>query len=212
VASCGESAHKEKHVREYHLGKPQRLSMLPDNVRTLGEQNQWNLRQQIFAATAPQALSSLQTVIKNWPEFKFAWNAQVWIGVCYEQLKRANRRKPKMDYDALIEEAYATVLEKYPDCTMVFLANLKLAELKYEQGRWEESAMHAERYLADKYIAHSAQRAGVLYKLGQCYEKMGEPDVARTVYQQHLTEFPDDKLPTHSKVLARLAAVNGGEQ
>ena len=163
-------------------------------------------------AQAPQALSSLQTVIKNWPEFKFAWNAQVWIGVCYEQLKRANRRKPKMDYDALIEEAYATVLEKYPDCTMVFLANLKLAELKYEQGRWEESAMHAERYLADKYIAHSAQRAGVLYKLGQCYEKMGEPDVARTVYQQHLTEFPDDKLPTHSKVLARLAAVNGGEQ
>ncbi len=159
---------------------------------------------------AGAALPYLQKVLADWPDYKYAWDAQVYVGVCYEQLKRANRRNPNPEYDQAIEDAYTAVLENYGDCTLVFYANLRLAELKYKQERWQESAMHAEQYLTDKWVAPSAHRASVLYKLGQCYENMGEPDSAQAVYEQHMTEFPDTNLPSRSKVLDRLAALKGG--
>ncbi|MBN1817793.1 MAG: tetratricopeptide repeat protein [Sedimentisphaerales bacterium] len=159
-----------------------------------------------------EAIPYIQTVLNDWPDYHYTWDAQVFLGVCYEQLKWANRKKPDLSYDALIEEAYTAVLERFPDCTLVFYANLQLSELKYEQQRWAEAAMHAERYLQDKFIRPTAQRAGVLYKLGLCYENLHEPDLARAAFQQHIDEFPEGKLPTHAKAVSRLAALEGGAQ
>ncbi len=143
-----------------------------------------------------RALPYLQRVLENWPDYKYAWDAQVYVGVCYEQLKRANRRNPNPEYDQAIEDAYTAVLENYGDCTLVFYANLRLAELKYKQQRWVESAMHAEQYLTDKWVAPSAQRASVLYKLGQCYENMGEYTAQLVVLDSDYSECDED-CPDH---------------
>jgi len=152
----------------------------------------------------------LETVLRDWPDYQYAWDAQVFIAMGYEGIKYRDRRRPRTDLDDAIERAYQAVLEDFPDCTLVWYAHLRLAHLKHAQSRWAEAAMHAEMFLQDKFVRASGDRAEILIKLGECYDRLGDPGLAEQAYQQCLSEFPN--LRENQRILDRLEMLKGGAQ
>lgn len=56
-----------------------------------------------------------QSVVSNWPDFEYAWNAQFQIGRCYEELAKADLVS-ESEAAPIIKAAYQQLLEKYPAC------------------------------------------------------------------------------------------------
>jgi len=88
-----------------------------------------------------------QQVVDNWPDYTFAWHAQYFVGMYYEKLRNSggivdSEANPK------IEQAYKSVVEKYPDCKTVPKAALKLGYLNLKRGQRAEAVMYYEIFLA----------------------------------------------------------------
>jgi tetratricopeptide (TPR) repeat protein len=88
-----------------------------------------------------------QQVVDNWPDYTFAWHAQYFAGMYYEKLRNSggiadSEANPK------IEQAYKSVVEKYPDSRSAPSAALKLARMNFESGRRAEAVMYYELFLA----------------------------------------------------------------
>jgi len=62
-----------------------------------------------------KAADYYQTVVDNWPDYQYAWNAQFLVGYYYQRLGDSGA-VDKPIADAKIKAAYEQVLEKYPDC------------------------------------------------------------------------------------------------
>jgi TolA-binding protein len=86
-------------------------------------------------------------VVDNWPDYQYAWSAQYLIGSCYEKLKYYNIL-PESEAEPRIEQAYKSVVEKYPDSAMVPAASLKLGNLSLKSGHKIEAATYYELFLA----------------------------------------------------------------
>ena len=118
-------------------------------------------------------------VVENWPNYRHAWHAQYFIGTYYERLKETGAID-KIEADTQIEQAYKAVVEKYPDSNSAGDACLKLGQINFGKSQWVEAAVHFEMYLQK--APKDGRWIGALYKLGLCYEKMGQKDLACGAY------------------------------
>lgn len=79
-----------------------------------------------------EAIEYYQKVVDNWPDYKYAWHAQYFIGMYYEKLRdsggiSASKANPK------IEAAYRAVIENYPDSSSAKHAARKLDQMNYKK-------------------------------------------------------------------------------
>lgn len=152
------------------------------------------------------AIGVLEHVLQTWPDFEYAWNAQSWIGDCYMRLKKAGKIPPAQA-EAQAEQAYKAVLEKYPDCPIEEYVYWRLSAMMYRQQRWDEAAMFYELFLSLK--PNDARLPVIRFNLGQCYEKLGDTEMALATYRLVLTSHPEQK-KNHSKATERIAVLEGG--
>jgi tetratricopeptide (TPR) repeat protein len=130
-----------------------------------------------------KAVSYYEKVIDKWPRYQFAWSAQCLIGECYEKL-RSSGKLEESEATPRIMQAYKAVIEKYPDCSLVGHACLKLGNMNFEASQWDEAAMYFGLFLEK--CPNDIQQTSALYHLGKTYEKMGESDTAMEVYRMFL--------------------------
>lgn len=146
-----------------------------------------------------------QQVVDNWPDYAFAWHAQFFVGKYYEKLRNSggiadSEANPK------IEQAYISVVEKYPDSKSAPSAALKLGQMNFKKGQWIEAAMYFELYRQK--CSDNQQWARVVYDLGRAYENAGAFEEAIEVYDEFIkTAEPDD--PRVKTVKARLEELKG---
>ena len=93
-----------------------------------------------------EAIAYYQTVVDNWPNYKYAWSAQCLIGECFERLQESGVL-PEAEAEPIIELAYKQVIENYPECSLAGHACLKLAEMELKKGRNLEAAVYYELFL-----------------------------------------------------------------
>jgi len=126
-----------------------------------------------------KALEYYQKVTDKWPEYQYAWSAQYMVAECYKDLIKSGQLQ-ESEAEAKIEQAYKAVIEKYPDCSLVGYACLKVGWRNFDKGRWATAAEYFE-LLLEKH-PNDNQRQNILYKLGQAYENMGKLELATDIY------------------------------
>ena len=67
------------------------------------------------------AIEYCQLVVDIWPGYRRAWHAQFMIGRCYQRLLQQGDI-PDSQANPEIEQAYLTLLEEYPDCSVAPIA------------------------------------------------------------------------------------------
>jgi TolA-binding protein len=68
-----------------------------------------------------RAVEKYTELLKNYPDYYLAWDAQFRIGRCYQSLKE-NNIVDRSSADAHTKAAYEAVLEKYPGCPVAKVA------------------------------------------------------------------------------------------
>jgi tetratricopeptide (TPR) repeat protein len=92
-----------------------------------------------YAATYQQlgqweeAIENFQIVVDDYPDFEYVCGAQAGVGWCYEAMVKEGKI-PKEQAEPIIEQAYTTVLTKYPDCYIAHYAAYQLAERSEAKG------------------------------------------------------------------------------
>jgi len=81
-----------------------------------------------------QAITAMQTLLKQYPKSNYVVNAHYWLGELY--LIAGDTGKSRAEF--------VTVVNKYPDSSKVADALLKIGYLDYDQSKWAE----AKAYLA----------------------------------------------------------------
>jgi len=93
-----------------------------------------------------KAVEYFQKVVDSWPDYQYAWSAQCLIGECYEKLRDSGGIS-KAEAEPKIEQAYQAVIVKYPDCSLVGHACLKLGDMYLQKDRRNEASMCLELFL-----------------------------------------------------------------
>jgi tetratricopeptide (TPR) repeat protein len=145
------------------------------------------------------AIQIFEMIIRYWPDCKYAWSAQSWIGVCYEKLKGTGSLA-EQEANALIEDAYLKVIANYPNCPSIGHAALKLGYLTASQTRWPEAAAYFELFIDA--APDDARVPNVLYDLGRAYENANEPNLAISSYAQFI-EAADPNSPIVKELMDR---------
>jgi TolA-binding protein len=138
-----------------------------------------------------KAIQYFQRLISDWPDYQYAWNAQCWIGECYGELKKSGTL-PASEANPLIKQAYQTLIEKYPGCSLVGHACLKLARLSFSEKQPVEAAEYLELFLEKS--PDDPRVPDVLYDLGRAYEQMGQLDLAVETYGKFIAADPNSSL------------------
>jgi tetratricopeptide (TPR) repeat protein len=155
-----------------------------------------------------KAIEYFQKVVTDWPDYEYAWSAQYLIGECYEDLQRSGIL-PASEGSPLMEQAYKAVIEKYPDCSLVGPACLKLGWPRFQKGQWSDAAYYFELFL-QKSPSDDPLSSGVLYNLGQAYEQMGKLDLAAEIYRTfiQMSRPTDPRIKTAQALLEKLEGEN----
>ena len=77
-------------------------------------------------------------IVNNWPDYKYAWHAQFFMGKYYEKLRSVGSL-PESEANAKIEEAYKWVIKKYPYSSSTPYAVLKLGQLNFKREDFNEA-------------------------------------------------------------------------
>ncbi len=80
-----------------------------------------------------QAIQNYQKVADDYPNFEYVCGAEAGVGWCYEAMVRAGAIT-KEQANPAIEQAYTTVLSKYPDCYIAHYAAFQLAVMSEAKG------------------------------------------------------------------------------
>jgi len=88
----------------------------------------WNLGDYSSAA------DSFMEAIETYPNHQYAGAMHWLVANCYEKLKGAGDVNG-VDADGIIEWAYQTLFDKYPNCRQVNLAALRLVEINLDKGK-----------------------------------------------------------------------------
>lgn len=155
-----------------------------------------------------KGLTYYQKVVDEWPDYRYAWSAQAMIGHCYGQLLDAGLMS-EAEAEPKIEQAYKTLIERYPDCSLTQGAYIKVGQINYKNAQWEQAAYHFQQYL-NKY-PQAGDLGDVLVQLGVTYEKWDKPDVAAALYDACLetTELDEYDL---EMLKARIKGLEGEEK
>ena len=62
-----------------------------------------------------KAVEHYQTVVDNWPNYKYAWHALFMVGRNFEGLKKSGLMS-ELEADTMTKAAYEQLLKKYPGC------------------------------------------------------------------------------------------------
>ena len=140
-----------------------------------------------------KGIEHYQRIVDDWPDYKYAWHAQYFIGKYYESL-RDSGGIPESEADLKIQQAYQAVVEKYPDSQSAPFAALKLGQINLAKRQWPDVAYYLELFVYQEdgekpYFLFT----GALYDLGQAYEQLDMLDRAIEVYGVFMqTADPDD--------------------
>lgn len=152
-----------------------------------------------------KGIAYYQTVVDNWPHYKYAWHAQYFVGMYTRRLKESGLMEAA-EADPLIEKAYKAVVENYTHSKSAATAAMELAEIYSRKGLFAKSAEYYEFYL-DKKISQGARGMALnrAYTLAQRIEKEeGELDIAAGWYNLVLA-FVHEGDPVAEKATAGLA-------
>jgi tetratricopeptide (TPR) repeat protein len=150
-----------------------------------------------------KGISYYQRIVDNWSDYQYASHAQFLVGKNYEILRDSgsvteSEANPKM------EQAYKSVIEKYPDSKYAPQAALKMGRLYLFRKEWSEAATHLEFFRQKS----SQQRDQVLLDLGFAYEKIGNLDEALQFYTEFI-ETADPADPRLQSLIAKLERLQG---
>jgi TolA-binding protein len=154
------------------------------------------------------SLRCFQKVIDDYPQYEYTWSAQCWIGDCYEQMKNSGAL-PASEATAKMETAYQTLIEKYPDCSLVGHACLKLANLDSSRDNPADAASYLELFLETS-LDDDPRVPRALYDLGRAYEQMGESDLAAETYGKFIKADPNN--PLVKTLRAKLEKLEGADK
>jgi outer membrane protein assembly factor BamD (BamD/ComL family) len=152
-----------------------------------------------------KGIAYFQTIVDNWPQYKYAWHAQYFVGMYTERLKESGLMEAA-EADPLIEKAYKAVVENYPHSESAPSAALELAEIYSDKSLFAESERYYEFYLDKEKSECACGRAlNSAYNLAQRAEKEeGGLDTAAGLYNLVLA-FVDEGDPLAEKATAGLA-------
>mgnify|MGYP006288516605 CR=1 FL=1 len=104
-----------------------------------------------------EAIEYFSAVTEKWPDFVYAWSAQCLTGSCYEKLRDSQAILYDRGTD-LMEEAYRRVIERYPDCSEVPVASMKLGELCLRRGERNEAIEYFKLFMEKAHPSDSRRR------------------------------------------------------
>ena len=153
-----------------------------------------------------KATDYFQKVANDWPGYKYVIVTLPMVAQCYEKLRRSPDVAMSADEaDIRIEAAYLAVIEKYPEKPSGVRALMKLGRFYFERQRWTEAIVYFEMYQQKR-----PDHYGLLYMLGQAYEKMGDNELAIAIYEEYLAKAREDDQRIEL-VEARLAELKGDQ-
>jgi TolA-binding protein len=131
-----------------------------------------------------KAVEYFQAVVDNWPDYEYAGDAQFLIGTSYERLRNGGSL-PESEANPKIEQAYKSVVDKYPDCASAKYSSMELGRLSFKKGEWASAAQYLELCL-NKYPENQGPRYLIYPLLGRAYEEMAEFDLAARFYGEFI--------------------------
>lgn len=152
-----------------------------------------------------KAIQYWQKIVDDWPNYKYAWNAQSRIASSYYMLGNSGVMT-QSEAHSQIEQTYKSVVENCPDCPSVKDASIWLGYLNYSKGQWADAAMYFELFLEK--APDDQQLVDVLYRLGRAYQKMGELSLEAEVYSAFV-EIADPNDTRIKTVMAELEKLEG---
>ncbi len=151
-----------------------------------------------------ESVRCFQKVVDDYPRYEYAWNAQYWIGECYEQM-RISGALPESEATTKMEQAYQTFIEKYPAHSLAGHVCLKLSNLSFSRNEPAEAAAYLEIFLETS--PDDPRVPDVLYDLGRAYEQTGQLDLAAKAYGKFIKAAPNN--PLAEEVKAKLEKLEG---
>jgi tetratricopeptide (TPR) repeat protein len=122
-----------------------------------------------------KAIQYWQKIVDDWPDYKYAWDAQFRIAYSYSMLGNSGVISKAEAYSGM-EQAYKAIVENYPDCPAANDASVRLGNLNYGRGQWAEAAKYYELFL--ERFPEDKRWNDVLYSLAYTYQKMGQLQLA----------------------------------
>ena len=107
------------------------------------------------------------------------------------------------------EEAYRRIVSQYPDSPTATLARTELAELLYDGKSYSQAAAMLWPVVnAGKADAKVLAAAG--YRLGWCYQKLGDFDKAADCFRNFVARFPHNEMAPSALLQCALADADAG--
>lgn len=152
-----------------------------------------------------RALQCHQRVVESWPDYEYAWHAQLLIGDHYRRLKK-DGVIPADQADPQMVRAYRAVIEKYPTCRSAPDAALRLGQFFYSKADWMEAAKYLEWFLQNRKGSAQAQGAlDAMFHLASICDRMDQPDAAAQARTRLLQMAgPDDPRVQFLKANAKM--------
>ena len=142
----------------------------------------------------PEAIATLELVIKNYPKFIKLDETYLNLGVTYYTLGRAGQAEA---YDKAAA-AFHSLAEKFPKSESAPQALYYEGESYYSNGK-KDKAVEAYARFAQQY-AESPLLVDALYALGATQEELGQRDDAAKTYELFLKKFPQNNLVAEVQV------------
>lgn len=115
----------------------------------------------------------------------------------------------KTSHAAAAEVTYRRIVAQYPDSTFSPLARTELAELLYADKKYSQAAAMlwpvVEAHKADPKVLAAAG-----YRLGWCYQKIGDFDKAAGCFRDFAASFPKDEMAPSALLQSALADADAG--
>ncbi len=155
----------------------------------------------------------LQQIVENWPDYKYARDAQLMVARNYELLGQSSGA-PDARIEARLESAYKAIVEKYPDSKSSPRAAFALGFSNFRRKNWTDAARYLELFLQRDYGQAPTVAANVVRHLAYAYEQMEDREKAAEKYRMFIKVSdvldPDD--PRIKAAKAALEKLEGTEK
>lgn len=185
-----EIAQRQKKIADYFYTRQAADESITDKARELFTMSKCEKAAEIY-----------RMVIKNYPYYENADEAQYRIGDCYKQMKKYETARAEFDKlssqypdSSLIDDAeyqkavcWAKESERFPNSEYIFERAIKSFEdfiARYPENEFSDDAKEELNKLEEK-------KSKRIYDIAQFYEKNQEINAAKIYYKQVIEQFPD---------------------
>ena len=155
------------------------------------------------------AATAFQLTLTNYKPFEFTEEAYFLLGWCRYTIAGQQQGDEQV---TLLGESIKSLTEgitKYPKGPFADDALYYRGEAQYKLGD-REAAIASYKQLVDNY-AKSNMRSSGLYALGVTHEELKRDDIASTIYDLFLEEFPEDSLASEIQLRKADTVLRGGK-